>query len=132
GAVWRLGTSVGRLSGRAIASALGAGILVSWIGHAARILAPVERRIKDTRAQAAVHHHDETCVRCAGQLAFAHVTSTSRLTHDALSPTRGRAALEAIGILPANGGVSVHDGWNSDGLYAACRHALCNVHPCVS
>jgi hypothetical protein len=102
---------------------------VSWIGQAARILAPVERRIKDTRAQAAVHHHDETCVRWDGQLAWAHVTSTSRLTHDALYPTRGREGLEAIGILPAYGGVSVYDGWNSDGLYTACRHALCNVYP---
>jgi hypothetical protein len=60
------------------------GTLVSWIGHAARILAPVELRIKDTLAQAASLHHDETGMRGAGQLAWAHVTSTSRLTHYAM------------------------------------------------
>jgi transposase len=107
---------------------LGRGTLVRWIAQAARVLEPVERRIKDALTQAAVLHHDETGVRRAGQRAWAHVTSTSRLTHYAIHPTRGRAALEAIGILPTFAGVSVHDGWGSYRLFTACRHALCNVH----
>ena len=57
-----------------------------------------------------------------------HVTSTSRLTHYAIHPKRGRAALEAIGVLPTYHGMSVHDGWGSYRAYTACRHALCNVH----
>jgi hypothetical protein len=36
--------------------------------------------------------------------------------------------MDAIGILPAYQGVSVHDGWGSDGVYGACRHARCTVH----
>ncbi len=56
------------------------------------------------------------------------MTSTSRLTHYAIHPKRGREALERIGILPHYRGVSVHDGWSSYRAYTACRHALCNVH----
>jgi transposase len=107
---------------------LGRGTLVRWIAQAAHILAPVEQHIKDTLAHASVLHHDETGVRRGGRLAWAHVTSTSWLTHYAIHPKRGREALEAIGILPSYRGVSVHDGWSSYGSYSACRHALCNVH----
>ena len=107
---------------------LGRGTLVSWIQQAARVLEPVERHIKDALTCASVLHHDETGVRRAGRLAWAHVTSTSRLTHYAIHPKRGREALETIGILPTFRGVSVHDGWGTYRAYTACRHALCNVH----
>jgi transposase len=110
---------------------LGRGTLVGWIQHAAQILEPVEQHIKDALVHAPVLHHDETGVRRAGKLAWAHVTSTSRLTHYAIHAKRGREAIEAIeaiGILPTYPGVSVHDGWGSYAIYAACRHALCNVH----
>jgi transposase len=107
---------------------LGRGTLVGWIAQAARVLEPVERHITEALSHAPVLHHDETGVRRAGRLAWAHVTSTSRLTHYAIHPRRGREALEHIGILPHYRGVSVHDGWGSYRLYTACRHALCNVH----
>jgi transposase len=107
---------------------LGRGTLVGWIAQAARVLQPVERHITEALSQAPVLHHDETGVRRAGRLAWAHVTSTSRLTHYAIHPKRGREALERIGILPHYRGVSVHDGWSSYRAYTACRHALCNVH----
>jgi transposase len=107
---------------------LGRGTLLSWIQQAARALEPVEQHIKTALTWAPVLHHDETGVRRGGRLAWAHVTSTSRLTHYAVHPKRGREALEAIGILPDFQGVSVHDGWSSYRHYTACRHALCNVH----
>jgi transposase len=107
---------------------LGRGALVDWIQPAARVLAPVEQQIKAALSHAPVLHHDETGVRRGGKLAWAHVTSISRLTHYAIHPKRGRDALEAIGVLPAFAGVSVHDGWGSYRLFTTCRHALCNVH----
>ena len=56
-----------------------------------------------------------------------HVSSTEQLTHYAVHTKRGKAALDAIGILKGFAGVSVHDGWKSYWQYG-CEHALCNVH----
>ena len=41
--------------------------------------------------------------------------------------TRGKAAIDAIGIVTRFHGTSVHDGWHSYQGYF-CTHALCNVH----
>lgn len=107
---------------------VGRGTLVAWVQQAAQVLAPVEEQIKAALRQAPVLHVDETGVRRSGQLAWAHVASTSRLTHYALHRHRGNEATDAIGILPGFHGVSVHDGWASYQTYTSCRHALCNVH----
>jgi transposase len=104
------------------------GTLVGWVQQAARVLEPVEGAIKTALRRAPVRHHDETGVRRAGSLAWAHVTSTKRLTHYALHAKRGREATDAIGLLPGYRGVSVHDGWASYRAYTTCRHALCNIH----
>jgi transposase len=104
------------------------GALVRWVGQATETLAPVEARIKVALRQAPVLHVDETGVRRGGRLAWAHVASTSRLTHYAIHAKRGREATDAIGILSHFTGVSVHDGWKPYQTYTACRHALCNIH----
>jgi transposase len=109
---------------------LSEGTLVAWVQAGAASLAPVETQLKAALAQAPVLHSDETGVRRAGQLAWMHVACTDRLTHYAIHPKRGREATDAIGILPAYRGVSVHDGWKPyrAATHTACRHALCNVH----
>ena len=118
---------------------LSRGTLVAWVRQGAAALAPVEARIKaalapvEARIKAAlgrapVLHSDETGVRQAGHLAWAHVACTDRLTHYAIHPQRGHAATDAIGILPIYRGVNVHDGWAAYRANAGCRHALCNIH----
>jgi transposase len=107
---------------------LARGTLVGWIQQAARVVEPVEAAIKAALRQAPVLHSDETGVRRAGRIAWAHVTSTAQLTHDALHAQRGSAATDAIGILPASRGVSMHDGWKPYRTNTQCRHARCNVH----
>jgi transposase len=91
-------------------------------------LAPVETQLKAALQQVRVLHNDETGVRRAGRLAWAHVASTARLTHYALQAKRGREATDAIGILPDFTSVSVHDGWMPYHTHTRCRHALCNIH----
>jgi transposase len=107
---------------------LGRGTLVGWIQQAACTLEPVEQQLKAALQRVPVLHNDETGIRRAGRLAWAHVASTDRLTHYAIHPKRGREATDAIGILSDFAGVSVHDGFASYRTYAQCRHALCNVH----
>jgi transposase len=104
------------------------GTLVRWVEQAAQTLEPVEAQIKAALGRAPVLHSDETGVRQAGHLAWAHVSSTSRLTHYAIHPKRGNEATAAIGILPRFVGVSVHDGWAPYWTHTTCRHALCNIH----
>jgi transposase len=107
---------------------LSGGTLVQWVGQAAQALEPVEMSVKQALAGVAVLHSDETGVRRAGTLAWAHVASTSRLTHYAIHAKRGSEATEEIGILPRFRGVSMHDGWVGYRAHTGCRHALCNIH----
>jgi len=107
---------------------ISAGTLIRWVGQGAEALRPVEDAIKAALIRAPVLHCDETGVRRVGQLAWAHVTCTARLTHYAIHAKRGSEATEAIGILPTYRGVSVHDGWKPYRAYTQCRHALCNIH----
>lgn len=107
---------------------LSVGTLVTWIQQSAVVLAPVDAQLKAALRQAPVLHNDETGVRRNGRLAWAHVASTSRLTHYAIHSKRGAEATDAVGILPHFTGVSVHDGWKPYRQYPRCRHALCNIH----
>jgi transposase len=111
-----------------LGASLSLGTLVAWVQQAAVMLEPVEAQIKAALSQAPVLHSDETGMRQAGHLAWAHVASTHWLTHYAVHPKRGTEATTAIGILPAYTGVSVHDGWKPYRAHTQCRHALCNIH----
>jgi len=110
-----------------LAVSMSEGTLCDLIGRCASHLAEVEQHIKEALIASLVIHQDETGLYVAGQRQWLHVTCTPRLTHYAVHASRGRAALDAIGILPRFGGTSVHDGWRSYFLYA-CSHALCLVH----
>ncbi len=103
------------------------GTLCELIKRCAAQLMEVEQQIKEALIKADVIHQDETGLYVAGKRYWEHVTSTPTLTHYHVDPSRGQAALEAIGILSKFTGVSIHDGWASYWLYL-CEHACCNVH----
>jgi transposase len=107
---------------------LSLGSLVAWVQQAAATLEPVEASIKAALARAPVLHSDETGVRQAGRLAWAHVASTKQLTHYGVQPQRGAEATSAIGILPSFRGVSAQYGFQPYWAHTGCRHALCNIH----
>jgi len=106
---------------------LSVGTLVELVARSARQLAPVEAWIKDQLRQAQVLHQDETGLYAAGNRHWLHVSATERLTHYQVHTKRGKEALQAIDILPAFEGTSVHDGWSAY-LHYGCAHALCNIH----
>lgn len=83
--------------------------------------------IKKGLINSPVMHNDESGFRSAGQRLWLHVAATSQLTYYHSHEKRGKAATDAIGILPHFQGISVHDSWASY-LDYACTHALCNVH----
>jgi transposase len=90
-------------------------------------LADVEQQIKSALQQAPVLHQDETGMCVNGKCHWMHVCSTRTLTHYGVHAKRGKAALDAIGIVTGFHGTSVHDGLHSYQGYF-CTHALCNVH----
>jgi transposase len=98
-------------------AALSVGPLVHLVRQGAERLQGTEDEIKMALRHAPVLHHDATGLRVVGEegarLEWTHVTCTPTLTHDARHPARGATALEAMGILPGYGGVSVPDGWTS-------------------
>ncbi len=54
--------------------------------------------------------------------------STRRLTRYAVHAKRGTDATDAMGIVPDDTGVSVHDGLPTYHRYRRCRHARCTIH----
>ncbi len=106
---------------------LQASSIASFVKSCHQQLTEVESHLKAAVVQAKVIHQDETRMRVGKSGWWIHVCSTDRLTHYAAHPSRGRKALNAIGIAPQFRGTSVHDGWKSYQGYAFTQ-AWCNVH----
>jgi transposase len=80
-------------------------------------------------AAAPVAHFDETGFRVAGKLAWVHSASSGKFTLITVHPKRGRAGMDAAGVLPLFTGIAVHDCWSPYDTYAGLAgHALCNAH----
>jgi transposase len=101
--------------------------LAQWQTCAASRLEAVESQITAALIQAPVIHQDESGLDVMGTRWWVHATSPRHLTHDAAHPSRGAAALEAIGIAPQCDGTSRHDAWPTSFQYED-GHALCGVH----
>lgn len=89
---------------------------------------PSLKAIKKQLIATGVAHFDESGLRVAGKLHWLHVASAERLTYYDFHQKRGKAGMQAIGILPAFRGTAVHDHWKSYFTFENCKHALCNAH----
>lgn len=105
-----------------LAEVFGCPVSQGTLEHAVAIcherLAAAEAAIKQGVTMAQVAHVDETGVNIGGTTAWLHVASTAHLTFYAVHQKRGRAAMDAIGVLPQFGGRAVHDGLTSYGQYS--------------
>jgi transposase len=71
---------------------------------------------------------DETGFRVEGKLAWVHCARTGKYTLLMVHPRHGKAAMEAMGVLPSFSGVAVHDAWAPYDLYTGAAHQLCCAH----
>lgn len=107
---------------------LSEGSIATFVTTCHKQLAEVESRLKAALVQTKVIHQDETGLHVGKVGWWVHVCSTDRLTHYAAHESRGRKALDAIGIAPQFRGTRVHDALKSYEGYAFTQ-AWCNVHP---
>jgi transposase len=84
--------------------------------------------IRTALAGAELVNFDETGFRVAGRLHWVHSASTSRYSLLYVHPKRGRAAMDAGGVLPVFTGIAVHDAWAPYDCYPNATHALCCAH----
>src|SRR6266487_130102 len=74
--------------------------LLQWSELAAERLAPTMERIADLIAASPLQHGDETGIRIYGMLHWLHVNCTRYLPHMAWHASRGKPAMNEIGIWP--------------------------------
>jgi transposase len=101
--------------------------LLEWSELAAERLAPTVERIAELIAASRLQHGDETGIRVYGVLHWLHVNCTRWLTHLAWHPSRGREAMDEIGIWPTFSGRGMHDRFASYDGYD-CAHSICSAH----
>lgn len=75
-----------------------------------------------------VMHVDETSFRVDKKNHWIHGYSAGDITLKRLHKKRGKAAVEAVNIIPRYGGIIIHDCWASYFAYEACGHGLCGSH----
>src|SRR5947209_4877642 len=103
------------------------GTLIQWSELAAERLAPTVERIADLIVASPLQHGDETGIRVYGMLHWLHVNCTRFLTHLAWHASRGREAMNEIGIWPRFAGRGMHDRLASYDGYD-CAHSICGAH----
>jgi transposase len=87
------------------------GTVSTMIKGCADQLVGIEEQIKQALLRVDVMHNDETSCYVERKRDWWHSCSTATLTHYAVHEKRGREATDAIGILPAFRGISIHDDW---------------------
>src|SRR6266487_2298119 len=102
------------------------GTLLQWSQVAAERLAPTVERIAELIVASPLQHGDETGIRVYGMLHWLHVNCTRFLTHLTWHRSRGREAMDEIGIWPRFGGRG-HDRLVSYDAYD-CAHSICGAH----
>jgi transposase len=71
---------------------------------------------------------DETSMSHRGKNIWIHILTNLWFTFNAAHISRGKKAIEDIGIIPQYCGIVVHDFWQSYLYFTACSHAFCNAH----
>jgi len=88
-----------------------------------------EETVRRLLVEAGVLYVDETGLRVAGSLHWAHVAATEGATLLGVFKRRGKEGIDDLGVLLQYAGVLVHDCWKPyfDSAYE-CDHALCGAH----
>lgn len=104
------------------------GWLAGLVPEAGAALVPFVDHVGDLLRRSPVLGADETGARVGVAKRWFHVLSTPTLTLLSCHRSRGREAIESIGVLPGYRGVVVHDGLALYDALGDAAHAQCNAH----
>ncbi len=108
--------------------ALSEASLLKFVLRLHQALANWERQVTEQLLTTQAINVDETSLRVDKKNHWIHVYSSGEITLKRLHRRRGKAAIDAIDIIPRYGGVIVHDCWSSYLSYTHCDHGLCGSH----
>jgi transposase len=91
-------------------------------------LEPFENRLVEILPQEPVLYADETSLPINKVNHWLHVLCTPLLTFFSVQPTRGKEAMQAIGIIPRFVGWLMHDFLASYLSFENCLHTFCKSH----
>jgi len=104
------------------------GSVQNWITQAGNSFTSTYNDIRDSIANSAVAHFDESGIRAKGKTQWLHVAATAAAVYYTAHTRRGEEAMIAAGILPVFTGVAVHDHWKPYFRFDAMEHSLCCAH----
>jgi transposase len=102
--------------------------VISAAEEAYENLAETEARIKEEIIDSEVVHFDESGARVNSETQWLHTAGTEDCTLYTIHKSRGKEAMDEMGVLPVFTGTAVHDHWKSYYGYGQCAHAECNEH----
>ena len=104
------------------------GALLKYVAAVGMAVKPWEEEMIKKLLEAPVLYVDETSIRINGELYWIHTYGYGDITLQFLHPSRGREAIDEIGILEKYKGIIVHDCWSSYFSVEDVTHALCVAH----
>jgi transposase len=114
-----------------LGASVATGTLAAMVAEGARRLDGFIEVVRTGLATAPVAHLDETGTRAAGRLHWVHSASTNLLSLFTVHPKRGKAAMDAAGVLPGFAGVASTTAGHRTG--AMRRSAMrCAAHTCCA
>lgn len=111
-----------------IGSAISEATMLKYILQLHQSLQQWEQSAVEYLLNQPIIHVDETSMRVDGKNQWVHVYSSGEVTLKVVHPSRGKEAMEAIGIIPRYDGYIIHDCWSSYLSYDHCGHGLCGSH----
>ena len=104
------------------------GTVINMLESCANKVSGVVDKIKEALIASPVNHYDETGVRVAGRLGWAHSASNGKYTYLTLGEKRGEEGIKGNGVIALQNGVAVHDCWAPYWKFTNITHALCCAH----
>jgi hypothetical protein len=119
---------VAEIMAQLFGASMAPGTVASMATRLAAQLGDFQDAVRQEIIASDVAHFDETGFRVEASLMWVHSACTGKYSLLLVHPKRGRAAMDAMGILPLFRGTAQHDAWAPYDTYPQATHALCGSH----